>query len=92
MADFISDCNEKIIEQREETKSLEKGIKEIGSLLSGMTEEIKKKDSQLFQEKKFMEFLDQREFKKKFLNHFIEKIIDPQGILSHYRRKLPMNK
>ena len=89
--DFIRDCNEQINEQREETKSLEKGIKDMGSLLSGLTKEIKKRDSHLFQEEKFKEFLDQREFKKKFLNHFIEKIIDPQGILSHYKRKLPIN-
>ena len=87
MNDFINDCKVKIDNEKKETRHIEQNLKEMGNLLDGVSENMKQRSLQLNHDDKFKEFLDQRDFKKKFLNHFIEKIIDPQNILSHYKKK-----
>jgi len=89
MNDFILDFSSKLNDQKKETKSIEKDLKGIEKIMERVSEGSNRKTVRLNQDENFKEFLDQREFKKKLLNNFIEKIVDPQSILSHYRKKLP---
>ena len=88
MNEFILDCNEKLEEQKRETKYIERDLKGVERVIEEVTEGFNERNAKLGQDEKFKEFMDQREFKKKLLNHFLEKIIDPQSILSHYRKKI----
>lgn len=91
MQEFIQNCNEDALTQKLETKRISNKINEIGNLLEKVSEKAQN-DKISLSDPNYIEYLDQREFKKKIINSFLERILDPQNILSHYQKKNAQNK
>lgn len=91
MQEFIQNCNENAFSQKLETKKISNKINEIENLLDKASENAQN-DKISLSDPHYIEYLDQREFKKKIINSFLERILDPQNILSHYQKKNIHNK